>query len=96
MTATSWFGYPGHFIGAPKCRFHLHTHVGRYCVSSVGDYWPRDAVGAVEIGAGRLYETMVFDLEADEGRWIEIDADGYNDSAQAEMGHRILCDKWAR
>lgn len=35
-----WFGKPGHFICADKCRFHLATKVGKYLVSTVGEYWP--------------------------------------------------------
>lgn len=67
-----WCGYPGHFVAAASCRLHLHTRVGDYRISTVGDYRPdkvfeqgrlRDRTsgdGAEEIGANRKYETFVF------------------------------------
>lgn len=35
-----WFGHAAHFICGRWCRFHLATQVGRYLVSTVGEYWP--------------------------------------------------------
>lgn len=35
-----WFGEPGHLAVARKCLYHMHTHIGHYCVSTVGDYRP--------------------------------------------------------
>lgn len=35
-----WMPHAGHFIGGHKCRFHLSTYVGKYIVSTVGEYWP--------------------------------------------------------
>jgi hypothetical protein len=35
-----WFGHAGHFICAQWCRFHLCTQVGKYLVSTVGEYFP--------------------------------------------------------
>jgi len=35
-----WFGTAGHFICAHHCRYHLCTQVGKYLVSTVGQYWP--------------------------------------------------------
>jgi hypothetical protein len=42
MIKEKWVHMPhaGHFIGSLHCRFHLNTYVGRYIVSTVGDYWP--------------------------------------------------------
>lgn len=39
-----WFGTPGHLIVAQYCRFHLCTQVGKYLVSTVGEYVPPDGV----------------------------------------------------
>ena len=36
----TWMPHPGHFIDACQCRFHLNTHVGRFVVSTVGEYLP--------------------------------------------------------
>ena len=71
-----WFGSPGHFICARWCRFHLCTKVGKYLVSTVGEYIHPRSSGASEvsendwlkknwpgedIGCDRKYETMVFE-----------------------------------
>lgn len=98
-----WYGTAGHFIGAQSCCFHLHTRVGTYRVSTVGCYHHADDPDCqqppVEIGLGRLYETMVFrlaadDFEGDPHDWIELDSDGYNDPDEAEAGHLRMCEKW--
>jgi hypothetical protein len=95
-----WHGTPGHFVAAYSCCFRLHTTVGRYRVSSVGCYHPEsDRSGKPhEIGSGRLYETMVFENDGEDGRpesWSEIDSDAYNDEAAAEAGHLAMCRKWS-
>lgn len=43
-----WFGNAGHFICAQWCRFHLCTQVGKYLVSSVGEYWPERGVREIQ------------------------------------------------
>lgn len=35
-----WMPHPGHFIGGAECKFHLNTYVGKYIVSTVGEYRP--------------------------------------------------------
>lgn len=52
-----WFGSPGHFICADKCRFHLTTKVGKYLVSTVGELWPER--GLREIHA-KIYDPQWF------------------------------------
>ena len=32
--------HPGHLIVSRDCRFHLNTYVGKYIVSTVGEYLP--------------------------------------------------------
>lgn len=104
-TRTGWqtFDSPGHFIGAPDCRWHLHTQVtgtdGReYRVSSVGAYHPAHANRMQPIGAGdSYYETLVF-LLGDDGEptsWLEIDGRRYGDAIDAKAGHMELAHKWA-
>lgn len=71
-----WFGTAAHFICGQWCRFHLATQVGRYIVSTVGEYvHPRHSGGSEQaeaawlkknwpgedIGFGRKYESMVFE-----------------------------------
>jgi len=35
-----WMPHPGHFVCARDCRFFLNTYVGKYIVSTVGEYLP--------------------------------------------------------
>lgn len=90
---------PGHFIAAQHCSFIRHTHVGRYCVSTVGEYRvggkPENPIES--IGYGRLYETMVFPLDKNDQTqsWESLDFLGYNDDLDAERGHRELCLKFS-
>lgn len=86
---------PGHFICADRCKFFRHTHVGRYCVSTVGDMHLTPDGPREEIGWRRFFETMVFDLKARGGvRWREKDASSYNDAHAAELGHEAMVKKW--
>lgn len=43
-----WMGHPGHFIGARSCGFVLNTYVGKYIVSTVGEYAPETGRHASE------------------------------------------------
>jgi len=42
-----WFGHAGHFICSQWCRFHLCTQVGKYLISTVGEYVPDSDVRGV-------------------------------------------------
>jgi hypothetical protein len=70
-----WFGSAGHYICGRWCRFHMCTLVGKYLISTVGEYvHPRHGQGSEsreaewllknwpgeDIGYKRKYETMVF------------------------------------
>jgi len=35
-----WMPHAGHLIVSQHCQFHLNTYVGKYVVSTVGEYWP--------------------------------------------------------
>ena len=35
-----WMPHPGHLIVSDDCKFHLNTYVGKYIVSTVGEYFP--------------------------------------------------------
>lgn len=35
-----WMPHPGHLIVSNNCRFFLNTYVGKYIVSTVGEYLP--------------------------------------------------------
>lgn len=71
-----WYGKPGHFIASQWCRFHLATVIGKYLISTIGEYvHPRHGKGSEvkenqwldqnwpgeDLGIdGRKYETLVF------------------------------------
>lgn len=67
-------GCAGHLIVSNSCRWKRHTQVGKYRVSSIGDYYgpdldkftrDRNAVKRTTLGAGdaSFFETMVFETE---------------------------------
>lgn len=39
-----WLPHPAHYICSDKCEFVMATKVGRYIISTVGQYWPERAV----------------------------------------------------
>ena len=99
-----WCGYAGHFIGAANCLLHLHTRVGDFRISTVGDYRPRGDQGPQSIGAGEesLFETFVFPVvgkghhgEGEVLSWSEIDSEWYSTPEDAERGHMDFCRKYA-
>lgn len=96
-----WCGYPGHFICASMCHFHLHTRVGHVIVSTVGDYHMTHDGPRESIGRDRDFETYVFlvkDTERPEGEpldYNEMDARGSNDSEESERQHHAMCKKWS-
>jgi hypothetical protein len=104
MAELRWRGLGGHLCVAPWCCFHLNTEINaRYRVSTVGCYHgeiaarERSDKNRIEVGLGRMYETMVFELNdwTMVKSWTEIDANGYNDPADAERGHVAMVSKWA-
>jgi len=50
-----WMPHAGHLIVSDKCRFHLNTKVGKYIISTVGEYWPEREV--------REIHAKVYDLK---------------------------------
>lgn len=84
---------PGHLIVADQCRFFLHTRVGKWRISTIGDWRPEHADGERwDIGLDRAYETMVFEL-GDDGEpvdWSERASDGYSTEAEAREGHEAM------
>lgn len=79
-----WKGYPGHRSGS----FHLHTHVGRWCMSTVG--------GCTEgLEGGWLFETRVFALCDRAQRHLEsVEVVGSTTADEAQAVHETLCKKY--
>lgn len=105
-----WCAYPGHFIGSSECLMHLHTRVGDFRISTVGDYRPRGRDGErptspTPIGAGpdALFETYVFAVtgsglhgEGEVTDYAEVDGERYAAAEDAEAGHMRYCEKYAK
>lgn len=100
-----WCGYGGHFIGWRNCRFHLHTRVGDYRISTVGDYHPpsnpKNEPEPLGLGPDSLYETMVFRVEGHgthgEGEFVdggELECERYATAEEACVAHTEMCWKY--
>lgn len=93
----TYFGQPGHFIAAAQCRFHIHTHVGDFCISTVGEYFPLGSNEMEPLGGQRtdLYETMVFRLGPDgqvKDYGSPVFTDRYSNRDAANLWHeRNVC-----
>jgi hypothetical protein len=109
MTADddSWIfsGYPGHFINAADCVFHLTTYVnhGTWMISTIGDY--RRSYGTQKILLGHTdesyFETHVFPTRPDTSLslpavldWTEHESRWYSSHVDATNGHIDLCRKY--
>jgi len=92
--------HPGHFIAAEHCRFRIHTGVGHFCVSTMGEYHPFGEEHPVRFdaifGSGKLYETMVFDKrhKTDRLRYRALEIHGYDTADEARTGHARLIEKY--
>lgn len=42
-----WMPHPAHFIASSDCKFFLSTYVGKFIVSTVGEYLPDSEVRAI-------------------------------------------------
>jgi len=99
-------GCAGHFICASDCRWRRHTQVGRYRISSVGDFFPRGRVKRETIGAWGYFETMVFKLtdkqsDGNEGcgcreveSFEEVETQRYETAGEAQAGHERYVAKY--
>ena len=100
MAAVVHHGMPGHFIGAQRCCFRMHSTVnGRWKVSTVGCYHPlsgdQETPTPIGAGADALYETMVFDLSGEaDSEWAEVHCKRYATEEAAERGHAATIAKY--
>ena len=70
-----WMPHPGHFICSFDCRFHLSTYVGKYIVSTVGEYFPCDGTREI-IAKSRGIELKV---RGDERKYDFLNKIGYEE-----------------
>ena len=99
-----WQGHAAHFVGAPDCMFHPATRVGKFLVSTVGDYRPRHTMfggKATEVGYERFFETMVFHAEPVTGcncwepaDFTELEMRGYKTHDEATAGHMAMIEEY--
>ena len=101
-------GCPGHFICASSCRWRRHTQVGRYRISTVGDYYENRERRTLGGEPDSWFETMVFETsDADEPdnddcgckevtSWSEVDGDTYSTAGDAQAGHEAFILKYLR
>ncbi len=99
-----WVGTAGHFVLADQCRWRLHTHVGAYCISSVGNLRDQQGDGPCRLdGAGTgegpemFYETMVFEEDGTLEKYgpLTLGEDRYETTKEAQAGHMKMCRKYA-
>lgn len=104
-------GHKQHLIVSERCQFSLATHIGAFVVSTIGEWKPEEAVRKItglkegefeEIGYRRKYETMVFPVDGQHEcgcpkitSHAGLECDGYNDAADAQRGHLVMCRKVA-
>ena len=102
-----WIGMVGHLCVGDRCLHHLHTHIGKYCISTVGSYYPRGTefpMSAVTRDA--THETMVFELidgecpfgigTIESDSCGEIGEDEYENDRLADKMHMRMCKKYAK
>lgn len=107
MSEIVHLGCAGHFIASNSCRWRRHTQVGRYRVSSVGDYWCDNRRQTLGCGPDSFFETFVFRTTGQpdsdsEGcgcqavtSWSEIDSERYATAGAAQQGHERFVAKYA-
>ena len=84
-------GFAGHFCASDSCRFIRHTHVAKWCISTVGDcHFAREPDVQAAIGCNRTHETMVFVSEG----YTEIDYAPYNTDDDAAAGHEAMVERY--
>jgi hypothetical protein len=109
MSARVELGCAGHFICHDACLWRRHTQVGRYRISSVGEFQPkgrgRQPIGS---GAGDFFETMVFETSDKPNplsngcgcmivpSFSEIDSARYATAGEAQAGHERFVRKYLR
>lgn len=49
-----WMPHAGHFICSDKCQFHLNTRVGKYIISTVGEYLSDSQVREILAGCREI------------------------------------------
>jgi len=81
----------------------MHTKVGKYIISTVGEYYPIDSDEMEEIGLERFYETYVFHAKPDAYHecgcaviedYGHLDSMDANDASTAQKNHMKMIKKY--
>jgi hypothetical protein len=99
-----WYGFPGHFIAASRCAYHLCTRIGGYLISTVGAHrlthdGPLETLGLPE---DSFYEMMIFPCDGEDEQGnprrgaMELYREYFSDSLEAERAHREMCEQIAQ
>lgn len=99
-----WCGEHGHLVGLNRCFFRLHTRVGAWRISTVGEYFPNsDTIQKSLSGFAddHFYETMVFQMKQVAGEWevdswTEVERDFASTRNEAQRMHMRMCEKYAK
>ena len=100
-------GCPGHFIAADSCRWRRHTQVGKYRISTIGNYY-NSKEERQKLGADKdsFFESMVFETTNEQQKesencgcfeikdWCELDSIRYKTAGNAQAGHEKLINKY--
>jgi hypothetical protein len=99
-------GCPGHFVLADKCRWRRHTQVGRYRISTVGDYRREPGAPRDTVNSSHYFETMVFETTDEEEEDSEecgcrrltsltpLETDRYRTAGEAQRGHEAMVKRY--
>ena len=100
-------GCAGHLIVSRHCHWRRHTQVGKFRVSTVGDYYLDHKRRTVGGGDSDYFETMVFMTTGEpEPRndgcgclqvttYSELDCERYATAGEAQAGHERMIAKYA-
>ncbi len=101
-----WMPHEGHLCVGYLCRFKLNTYVGKYIVSTVGEYYPHYGTEMETLGIGEkdFYETMIFKSTRDlknkccpySATGNELDCIRYSNAVSAYKGHLRACNKFSK
>lgn len=57
-----WMPHPGHYIRANDCKFILNTFLNGYIVSTVGEYFPDQAVRRILLQSKKNFPKLCIDI----------------------------------
>ncbi len=108
MKNWKWFGSPAHCVIGKECIFHLATDVGKYLVSTIGEYKVGNEIlplsgSALNEGKGYKYETHVFLIEGrcecgcglPQHNGESLDGRYLETAKEANQTHLEFCYKWS-